>query len=262
MIAGLIGRKLGYSYSARIFEEYFSAKGLRGQYRLLEFEPDELEYQIRAIKSNDEYIGCNVTIPYKRECLKYLDEIEEVAAEIGSVNCLFRKGDKLAGTNTDYSGFLASLRRKELTGYRNILVLGGGGAAAAVVYALRTLTAENIYFWNRSEKRQFGNTKKWRGEKAEMVVNCTPVGTLNFNGVFPEEIYEAVSKAELYYDLVYNPAETEMALFALSRGVKTVNGLTMLVEQASKAAEYWFKEPFPGSFKDNIEKKLNGITGK
>ena len=224
---GLLGRKLGHSYSPQIhslFADY--------EYRLFEREETELE---DFVKDKD-IKGFNVTIPYKKTIIKYLDSLSESARNIGSVNTVVRNADgSLTGYNTDCDGFLDLCRNSavDFKG-RKALILGTGGASAAVKYALETLGAEPIVFISRNGEDNYGNIEKHFD--ARIIVNTTPVGMYPECNASPLSL-DGFEKLEGVFDIVYNPQNTELAQDAKKRGIPAFSGLRMLVGQARKASE-------------------------
>ena len=255
MITGLLGRTLGYSYSAIIFKQFFEKNGIRAEYRLFERSPEQLLSFFDSMKKNVDLLGCNVTIPYKKAVISYLDHIDNEASGIGAVNCIHKKDGMLCGTNTDYLGFLASIEDLRMNAYEKCLVLGSGGASSAVIHALKKIFNGEIYVWNRSQKA-FEDQAAWKGEAVDLLINCTPLGTDGYEGDFPRVIYEVASHARFYYDLVYNPSHTRMMLYLEEKGIETRNGLAMLIEQASLAAELWFGKTFSRNFKAEMKEFL------
>lgn len=226
-IYGLLGRKLGHSFSPQIHKE------LGGyDYVLFEREPEEVAQFLKS----GEFTGINVTIPYKQTVMPYCDELSPAAQAIGSVNTIVRRPDgSLYGHNTDYDGFRYMLRSMGVDPKgKKALVLGNGGAAKTVRAVLCELGAGETVTISRSGEDNYTNLD--RHKDAAIIVNATPVG------MYPETEAAAVDLAmvpncQAVADLIYNPARTQLLLQAESLGMKTVNGLGMLVEQARCASE-------------------------
>lgn len=223
---GLLGEKLGHSYSPRIHN-------LLGDYAYVLYEkaPAELEDFLK----NGAFDGLNVTIPYKKTVVPYCKELSPAALHVGSVNTIVRRPDgSLYGDNTDYTGFLYLLDRSGLTvSGKKCLVLGSGGASLAVVAALRDRGA-GVVVISRSGPDHYGNLDRHRD--ARLIVNATPVGMYPNVGKAALDINEFPA-LEGVLDLIYNPARTKILLDAEKRGLVTGNGLSMLVAQAHRAAE-------------------------
>lgn len=227
MKCGLLGRKLGHSYSPQIH-------GRLGNYSftLFEKEPEELEDFLR----NSDWSGINVTIPYKKDVIPYLDALSPIAEKLGAVNCIVRRDGKLTGHNTDYFGFQCMVRSSGLdVRGKKVLVLGTGGASKPVVAALEDFGARVISV-SRSGENNYGNLHLHAD--AAVIVNATPVGMYPNTGVSPVDL-SLFPQLEGVLDIVYNPARTQLLLDAEARGLVAVNGLLMLVAQAKEAAE-WF----------------------
>ena len=221
LVCGLLGRKLGHSYSPQIH-------GLLGdyEYRLFEKEPNELDAFLRAGNWN----GLNVTIPYKKDALRYCSQLSEAAEMIGSVNTLVRLPDGgIYGDNTDAFGFECLLKRNGVDpAGKKALILGNGGACASVRYVLEKLGARVVVI-SRKGPDNYENLDRHRD--AALIVNATPLG------MYPENGRQAVDlasfpEAEAVLDLIYNPARTALMLQAERMGILTDNGSYMLVAQA------------------------------
>lgn len=225
MKCGLLGKKLCHSYSPKIHS-------MLGDYSydLFEKSPDELAY---FLKSRD-WDAINVTVPYKKTVIPYLDELSPVAARLGAVNTIVRKGNKLIGHNTDYDGFRTMILTSKLdVASKKVLILGSGGSSSTVSSVLQELGAQTVII-SRTGENHYGNLHLHRD--AAIVVNCTPVG------MFPhsEDIIidlDTFPNLEGVLDLIYNPARTRLIMAAQQRGLVTMNGLLMLVAQAKAASQ-------------------------
>ena len=245
-IYGLLGRKLGHSWSVPIHEEL----GCVG-YRLIELEPSELAPFLRR----ENIGGLNVTIPYKRDVMPLCDEIDPVARKIGSVNTLVRREDgKLWGYNTDIDGFAYMARRAgvELAG-RKVVILGSGGASLTAQAAARREGAREIVVISRSGPDNYGNLD--RHADAEIVVNATAVGMFPDNGSAPVDL-TGFPRCQGVVDLIYNPMRTALILQAEALGIPCTDGLPMLVAQAKVAEEHFIGRAIPDSENDRIFRKL------
>ena len=227
MKCGLLGRKLGHSYSPQIHAQLADYP-----YELFEKEPEELENFLK----NGDFSGINVTVPYKKDVIPYLDEMTPRAKKLGAVNTIVRRDGKLIGHNTDYFGFLTMVRSSglEVKG-KKILVLGSGGASNTAVAVLEELGARVIVI-SRSGENSYENLHLHAD--AALIVNTTPVGMYPNTGNSPVNL-DLFPKLEGVLDVVYNPARTQILLDAEKRGLVAINGLLMLVAQAKEAAE-WF----------------------
>lgn len=229
MKCGLLGRKLGHSYSPQIHSHLGSYS-----YALFEKEPEDLEIFLK----NGDFSGLNVTMPYKKDVLPYLDQLSPAAEKMGAVNTIVRRGERLIGHNTDYFGFQSMVERSCLAVKgKKCLVLGSGGASNTVVAVLREIGAQVIVV-SRSGENNYDNLHLHAD--ASVIVNATPVGMYPNTGKAPVDI-SRFPKLEGVLDVVYNPARTQLLLDAESRGIVAMNGLWMLVAQAKESAE-WFTQ--------------------
>ena len=241
MKCGLLGRKLGHSYSPQIHN-------LLGDYSyvLFEKEPEELENFLK----NGDFSGLNVTIPYKKEVIPYLSELSPTAKKMGCVNTVLRRSDgTLYGHNTDYFGFTSLVRHAGLSvAGKKVLVLGSGGASNTAVAALKDLGANPVVI-SRSGENNYGNLHLHRDAAA--IVNATPVGMYPNTGVSPIDL-ALFPHLEGVLDVIYNPARTQLLLDAEKLGIPRENGLWMLVAQAKEAAEVFTG----GKISDEVIEKI------
>lgn len=228
MRCGLLGKKLGHSYSPQIH-----AKLGDYPYLLHEKAPEELENFLK----NGDFTGLNVTIPYKKAVIPYCESLSDRAKHLGAVNTIVRRADgSLVGHNTDFFGFSAMVKKSGLEpAKKKCLVLGSGGASVTAVAVLQEMGAEVIVI-SRSGENHYGNLS--RHGDAAILVNATPVGMYPDTGVSPVDL-GLFPKLEGVLDLIYNPARTALLQQAERRGLIAENGLWMLVAQAKESAE-WF----------------------
>lgn len=220
---GLLGRKLGHSYSPEIH-------ALLAPYRydLIEAEPEDLE----SVFKNDEYCGLNVTIPYKKTVAAYCSILTDHAARAGCVNTVWRKNEgTLVGDNTDVFGFSHMIQTSgiDVTGKKVLIFGGSGGAGAAVRCALEDHGAGAIVTISRSGEDNYGNLSKHA--VAQILVNATPLGMWPDVDSSPCDI-AAFPAVEGVFDVVYNPLRTAFLMQAEQLGVPCMGGLSMLTAQA------------------------------
>ena len=243
---GLLGEKLGHSYSKLIHEK------LGYKYELIEKRPDELAEFLNARR----FSGLNVTIPYKKEVMKFCDRVSDLAARIGAVNTLYfcggndagKAGDlAMTGTNTDYIGLSYAMKRAGISmSGRKVLILGGTGGAGSMAKMLAADEgAREIVIASRSAGSPSGShdTIKYATyndlpSDAEIIINATPVGTYPNITDSPIDLSD-FSKCVGVADLIYNPLRTDLLMQAKELGIRYTNGLAMLVRQATAAAEYF-----------------------
>ena len=240
MKCGLLGRKLGHSYSPQIH-------ALLGDYSydLFEKERSELENFLK----NGDFTGLNVTIPYKKDVIPYLSQLSPTAKKMGAVNTILRRPDgTLYGHNTDYYGFTSLVRHAGLpVAGKKVLVLGSGGASNTAVAALEDLGAHPVVI-SRSGENNYGNLHLHKD--ASVIVNATPLGMYPNTGVSPIDLW-LFPHLEGVLDVIYNPARTQLLLDAEKLGIPCENGLWMLVAQAKEAAEVFIGQKISD---DSIEK--------
>ena len=227
MECGLLGRKLGHSYSPQIH-------ALLGaySYRLMELEPEAVGPFLKA----GAFTGLNVTIPYKKAVIPYLDALSPEARRLGAVNTILRREGRLIGHNTDYFGFRYLVEKSGLhVAGKKALVLGSGGASNTASAVLEELGARVVVI-SRTGENNYHNLS--RHADAAVIVNATPVGMYPNTGVSPLDLGQ-FANLEGVLDAIYNPARTQLLLDAERRGLTAVNGLWMLVAQAKESAQ-WF----------------------
>jgi shikimate dehydrogenase len=261
---GLIGWPVSHSFSPKLHNAALKAAGLEGDYKLFPIAPQvegrflEIFNLIRV----GEIIGINITIPYKKTVINYMDELTPMAKLVGAVNTIYFKNGKLIGDNTDATGFLVDLHNKmpkPSDFSKNALVIGSGGSARAVVAALIEdnwhviLAARNL---DRAKElsESISNAVgvdliKFEALNAEslsvvvrnsnLIVNTTPLGMFPNIEASPWPHGLNWVQDVFIYDLVYNPRETMLMNQAKTHGLAAVNGLGMLVEQAALAFEIW-----------------------
>ena len=262
-IYGLLGQTLGHSWSAPIHK----ALGCEG-YRLFELEPGELEGFLRR----EDVGGLNVTIPYKRDVMKYCDALDPAAEAIGSVNTLVRREGKLYGYKTDIDGFLYMLRRAEISlRGKKAVILGSGGASLTAQAAARQEGAREIVVVSRTGEVHYENLPE-RHADAEVLVNTTPVGMWPRLEGQPVDLRLLPAVTDVA-DVIYNPGRTNLLLqaeeldhwrrmpgYALSppggRSIRYTGGLPMLVHQAKRAEELFFGRPVPDEETEKITARL------
>lgn len=245
MTYGCIGNPLGHSFS-----EIIHSKIGRYDYKLHELPPEELD----AFMTSRDFLGINVTIPYKQDVIPYLDVIDEMAKEIGAVNTIVNRGGKLCGYNTDFSGMRAAIKRAGIEmENKKVLVLGTGGTSRTAVAVARSLGAREVFRVSRSG-REGAITYEDAYENhadADVIINTSPVGMYPKIDGTPVEI-EKFPRLSGVFDAVYRPLRTNLVLDARARGIKAAAGLYMLVYQGVVASEHFLGEKLPDGLADKI----------
>lgn len=240
---GLLGRNISYSFSKGHFTTKFEKEKYQG-YTYENFDIQEITLFPEIIKNTEHLKGLNVTIPYKEEVLPFLDKLSKKAKKIGAVNTIkITKKGKLKGYNTDYFGFLKSLKPLLLPHHKKALILGTGGASKGVAFALEELGIEYKFVSrNASEKAiDYSQINAKTFQEYQIIINSTPIGTSPNIEACPDIPYELFTNQHIAYDLIYNPAETQFLKNAAAHGAQIKNGLDMLIFQAEKAWEIWNK---------------------
>lgn len=259
---GLIGEHLSHSFSPKLHEIVFKSSDINGEYNLFEVNKTELKDTIEKLK-HLEIKGFNVTIPYKVEVLKYADEISPEAKMIGAINTLEFKEGKIIGHNTDYYGFGALIKSENIDiKDKTTLILGTGGASKSVFHYLRKNRIKEIIFASRDPKRAYdiypdSNIINYSDlndlRNIDIIINTTPLGMHPNTDKSPVEKI-VLNKCSVAIDLIYNPLETTFLKLAREMGLKTANGLYMLVAQGIKSQEIWNKREFNDEFYDIVFK--------
>lgn len=244
---GLIGYPLGHSFSKKYYVDKMEKESIVDiDYDLYPI-PSITAFPSLFAAGNTEFVGCNVTIPYKQSVIPYLQELSDEATEIGAVNCItlqhLPSGEsKLVGYNTDAYGFEKSLRRHwDPEKHDKALILGNGGAAKAVLFVLKKLgISAQLVSRTKSEiaiSYEELSTEIIAG--THLIINCTPLGTFPNVDACPPIPYDAIGQDHYLYDLIYNPEETLFLKQGRIKGAVTKNGYEMLVLQADKNWEIW-----------------------
>ena len=248
---GLIGEKLGHSYSQMIH-----ARLADYRYELKEVAPERLDAFIEARN----FRGLNVTIPYKQAVMKHCAELSPEAMEVGSVNTLIVRPDgSLFGHNTDIDGFIYMLRRGEIDpAGAKAVILGSGGTSLTARAALTKLGAREIVTVSRKGPVDYAALYAEHAD-AEILVNATPVGMYPKNGASPVEL-DRLPKVRGVADVIYNPEKTALILAAQAKGIPAVSGLSMLVAQAREAAELFAGHAIPAGRVEDIVSEIGAQT--
>jgi shikimate dehydrogenase len=242
---GLIGYPLSHSFSGRYFNEKFEKEQIRdASYEL--FPLENIADFPGLLKKNPGLLGLSVTIPHKEKIIPFLDELDPIAKAVAAVNCIrIDAQGKKTGFNTDVFGFRQSIKPFLEMQHEKALILGTGGASKAVHYVLKEIGID-CYFVSRKKTGAPGEKifsyeelNDYAMNVFKLIVNTTPLGMFPDIENKPQLPYQALTPAHLLYDLVYNPAETAFLKAGKADGAKTVNGLSMLQQQAEEAWRIW-----------------------
>ena len=252
----VIGNPIDHSLSPALHNYWLKENNINATYDKIKLEDHEIKNFIQDIKEQ-KVAGCNVTVPFKKTVIPFLDKLSSEADQTQSVNTItFDNGD-LVGHNTDIAGFVTAIKKLNFSVKRKrVLILGAGGVVSSIIFALKNMHVHEIIISNRTREKAesmrvlFNNLKVLEWGKLidfDMVINATSLGLNN------EKInldFTSLGKNKLFYDVIYNPNETHFLKLGKQSGNMTENGKTMFVYQALEAFKLWHK----------IEPKVNQET--
>jgi shikimate dehydrogenase len=263
-LVGVLGYPVAENPTGVMQEAAFAALGLNWRYLTMEVKPPDLADAIRGVRALG-LRGINLTIPHKVAVIPLLDDIATDAQIIGAVNTVYREGDRLIGANTDGKGFLRGLRDEgqiDPKGKR-VAVLGAGGAARAITFELAFAGASALTVINRNEERgrQLVNSLRedtaaaaafipWTGPyvvppEIDVLVNATSIGLYPDVDTMPHVSLDQARSDLFVCDVIPNPPDTRLMQLARARGLRTLNGLSMLVHQGTLGFELWTGQTAP-----------------
>lgn len=252
---GLIGEHLGHSFSKQIQTRIAEIENVKDyDYQLVELDKEEF----KEFMEKKDFKGINVTIPYKKDVIPYLDEMDESAKAIGAVNTIINVDGKLKGYNTDFGGFLYMVKAHNVhMEGKKVLIIGNGGACAAVKAVCKHENAKDIVIVSRSANRgAIGYDEMYTSHlDADIVVNTSPVGMFPNIANAPIDV-SWFHKLECVLDVVYNPILTRLCFEAQEADIKRVIGLEMLIAQAKYTFEVFENMSFDDSIIDEIKKEM------
>ena len=239
----VIGNPINHSLSPELHNFWLKKNNINAVYEKKKLEETELKNFIDNLR-NDKIHGINVTVPFKNKVIKYLDKLSLEVEKTDSVNTIYKNGNEIIGHNTDVAGFELGLRHSKISVlHKSALILGAGGVVPSIVYSLMGMGCKKIFLSNRTIekaeniKKKFNEVEilKW-GEipDFDIVINATSVGLkgdsldLEFN-----------VKDKIFYDVIYNPKETQFLIKAKQKGNKIENGRFMFVYQANQSFSIW-----------------------
>ena len=277
--AEVIGDPIAQSKSPAIHGFWIEKLGIDADYRAHQVTSDELESYLAARRTDDAWLGCNVTMPHKQAIMPLLDRIEPLARRVGAVNTIHRgKDGALVGRNTDVGGFLEPLRKRlaDRHYFRMARVLGTGGAARAIVAGLAKEGFTLVLAGRNPEKASGILEELAEGEHhvaplshfadptdfafddregcCDLVVNASPLG---MRGQSPLAFdWSHAPPGSIAYDIVTDPVETDFLKAAREAGFETIDGLSMLIGQAAAAFSHFFREEAPREHDDELRERL------
>jgi len=242
----VIGNPIDHSLSQILHNYWIKTKGINASYEKQKLNENELEKFISQIKKK-KINGINVTVPFKKSVIPYLDELSFEAQNTQSVNTIYLKHNKIIGHNTDIIGFETSIKKSKYNlSNKEILILGAGGVVPSIIFALNKMKVSKINISNRTEKKSYDLKKIFKNIEIvewgtvpnfDMIVNATSLGLkeedkINLN-------FSSTPKNKFFYDVIYNPQETNFLKIGKSLGNKILNGKLMFIYQALSAFNIW-----------------------
>ena len=243
----VIGNPIEHSLSPKLHNFWFNKNKIDAIYEKKLLKEKEIPKLIESMRKS-EINGANVTVPFKNSVIPFLDDLSSDAKKTNSVNTICKEKDKIIGHNTDIAGFELALRHINYDVKRKkALIIGAGGVSPSIIFALKNMGCENIYLTNRTLekaekiKKTFNDIviQKWGDiPEFDIVINATSVGLNNDN--FDLELNK-IGNNKFFYDVIYNPSETNFLKDAKLNGNKTENGKMMFVYQAHQSFALWNK---------------------
>ncbi len=268
---GLIGDPVAHSYSPRFQQAAFDALHIPARYELWHTSGQGLIRRVRSLCEKD-YLGANVTIPYKEAVLPLLDEVDSLASRIGAVNTIVHRDDYLFGYNTDAPGLLYALHEHglgqmqedgqvTLQGHTAVL-LGAGGAARGAAFALVLAGVDRLIILNRHlerAQRLAAEVQQWYGgpvftlsdpaflipHPSSIIINATSLGMHSDVSPLSADVLARFAMDTFVYDMIYNPSQTHLLCQASIMGLRTANGLSMLLHQGALSFSLWTNRQAP-----------------
>ena len=244
----VIGNPIEHSLSPLLHNYWIKENGINAIYEKRELKAKELEKTILEVK-DEKISGINVTVPYKKLVIDFLDELTPVANITKSVNTIYKKTGKIIGDNTDVGGFENSLKNINYKPQgKKVFILGAGGVAPSIIFALEKMGVAKIILSNRTKqkaedlKKIYPNIEivSWGDSvQSDIIINATSLGLKNHDDI--KLNYETLGPNKLFYDVIYNPINTKFLLKGKELGNKTENGKAMFVYQAQLSFEIWHK---------------------
>ena len=245
----VIGNPIEHSLSPELHNYWIKNNGIDAIYEKQKLNENELEQIISKVKDK-KINGVNVTVPFKKKVIPYLDELSFEAQSTQSVNTIYLKDNKVVGHNTDIFGFETSIKKSDYNlNNKEVLILGAGGVVSSIIFALIKMKVSKIKICNRTKekaenlKKFYKNLEiiKW-GEVSnfDMIINATSLGLKKEDNLNLD--FSSISGNKFFYDVIYNPGETNFLKTGRKLGSKTLNGKLMFVYQAFSAFTIWHQQ--------------------
>jgi len=242
----VIGNPIEHSLSPKLHSHWIKKNNLKATYDKKLLEKDEIKKLISNVRE-EKIHGLNVTVPFKKTVIPFLDELSDEARNSQSVNTIYKVKDKIIGENTDIDGFKSALEAtNQVIKNKKVFILGAGGVVPSIIIALKKMQISKIYLSNRTElkalelKKHFPEIEmiEWgKVSNFDIMINATSIG-LNNNDKIDID-YKNISQNKFFYDVIYNPKETNFLKKAKEFGAETENGKMMFIYQAQKAFFTW-----------------------
>jgi shikimate dehydrogenase len=258
----VIGNPIEHSLSPELHNYWIKKNNINAIYEKQKLNEDQLKQYISKVKDK-KIDGINVTIPFKKTIIPYLDELSIEAKSTQSVNTIYQKDNKVIGHNTDIFGFKTSIEKTEYDlENKEVLILGAGGVVPSIIFSLIKMKVSKVTISNRTKEKAENLKKiykdleiiKWGDiSNFDMIINATSLGlkkedNLNFD-------FSSISGNKFFYDVIYNPSETNFLKMGRELGNKTLNGKLMFIYQAVSAFKIWHKKT--PQIDDNVIKLLD-----
>ena len=242
----VIGNPITHSLAPELHNYWIKENGINGIYNKKKLNENDLKEFFLKIR-NKEINGANITVPFKRDVIPYLDQLSFESEKTQSVNTVYLKNDKIIGHNTDIDGFELAIKdvNYDVEG-KKVLILGAGGVVPSVIFALYKMRALSVTISNRTKtkaenlKTLFNDLKIIDWDEVsdfDMIINATSIGLKEEDKLNLD--FSKFQNSEFFYDVIYNPKETNFLRDGKSLGKKTENGKKMFIYQAAKAFKIW-----------------------
>ena len=244
----VIGNPIEHSLSPKLHNYWFKKNNIDANYDRRKIDKSEIQEIVSEIK-DDKLDGINVTVPFKSDVIPFLDALSEESQITQSVNTIYKQDKKLIGHNTDIKGFELSLKEIQFNlENKTIFILGAGGVVPSIIYALEKLGVSKIIVSNRTKKKTEKLKKYFSkisiadwGDQPEfdMIINATSLGLDKMDNINLN--FKNINKEKLFYDVIYNPKETNFLRTGKNLGCQVFNGKMMFIYQALEAFKLWHK---------------------
>jgi len=258
----VIGNPIEHSLSPTLHNYWIKNNGIDAIYEKQKLDESELEQIIEDIKK-EKINGVNVTVPFKKAIIPFLDELSVEAEKTQSVNTLYLKNKKVVGHNTDIIGFETSIEKSKYdVANKKVLILGAGGVVSSIIFALNKMKVSKIIISNRTKEKAQNLKKKFKnveliewGEVSnfDMIINATSIGLKKDDNI--KLNFSSISGNKFFYDVIYNPSETNFLKIGKKLGNKTLNGKLMFIYQGLAAFNIW--HGLKPDVDENVIKLLN-----